>query len=107
VLLGTVSYMSPEQATGQGDVEHLSDIFSLGVVLYEMLTGSLPFEGDTYFQTIQAINKRAPVSIKKLRKDAPASLTAIIERMLKKSPSERYQAASEIARDLRKVASES
>jgi eukaryotic-like serine/threonine-protein kinase len=103
VLLGTVSYMSPEQATGEGEVSHLSDIFSLGVVLYEMLTGSLPFEGDTYFQTIQAINKRSPISIKKLRKDAPASLIAIIERLLKKSPAERYQSAIEIAHDLRKV----
>lgn len=103
VLLGTVSYMSPEQATGEGEVSHLSDIFSLGVVVYEMLTGSLPFEGDTYFQTIQAINKNAPVSIKKLRKDAPASLIAIVERMLKKSPKERYQTASEIAHELRKV----
>jgi serine/threonine protein kinase len=106
VLLGTVSYMSPEQATGEGEVSHLSDIFSLGVVLYEMLTGSLPFEGDTYFQTIQEINKRAPVSIKKLRKDAPASLIAIIERLLKKSPAERYQTAIEIAHDLRKVGRE-
>lgn len=106
VLLGTVSYMSPEQATGRGEVTHLSDIFSLGVVLYEMLTGSLPFEGDTYFQTIEAISKRPPVSVKKLRKDAPASLITIIERMLKKSVTERYQSAVEIARDLRKVASE-
>jgi serine/threonine protein kinase len=106
VLLGTVNYMSPEQATGRGEVTHLSDIFSLGVVLYEMTTGNLPFEGDTYFQTIEAISKKSHGTIKKLRKDAPASLIAIIERMLKKAPSERYQTASEIARDLRKVAGE-
>ena len=101
VLLGTVSYMSPEQATGRGEVTHLADIFSLGVVLYEMTTGRLPFEGETYFQTIEAIKKRAPSAIKKQRKDAPDALVAIIDRTLKKDPAERYQLASDIADDLR------
>ena len=104
ILLGTVSYMSPEQATGRGDVTHVADIFSLGVVFYEMTTGRLPFDGDTYFQTIEAIKKRAPSSIKKHRKDVPESLVAVIERMLRKDVSERYQQASEIARDLEAVA---
>jgi len=103
VLLGTVSYMSPEQATGRGDVTHLADIFSLGVVLYEMTTGRLPFDGETYFQTIEAIKKRAPSAIKRQRKDAPDALISIIERMLKKNPSERYQLASDIANDLRTI----
>jgi len=103
VLLGTVSYMSPEQATGRGDLTHLADIFSLGVVFYEMTTGRLPFEGETYFQTIEGIKKRAPSPIKKHRKDAPDLLAAIIERMLRKNPSERYQSSSEIADDLRAV----
>lgn len=100
VLLGTVSYMSPEQATGRGEVTNVSDIFSLGVVLYEMTTGRLPFEGETYFQTIEAIKKRAPAAIKKHRKDAPDVLVAIVEQMLRKDPAERYQLASEVARDL-------
>jgi eukaryotic-like serine/threonine-protein kinase len=104
VLLGTVNYMSPEQASGRGEVTHLSDIFSLGVVLYEMTTGRLPFEGETYFQTIEAITRRAPTAIKKLRKDAPDSLVAVIERMLKKAPAERYQSAAEVAADLHKLA---
>jgi serine/threonine-protein kinase len=103
ILLGTVNYMSPEQATGRAEVTHLSDIFSLGVVLYEVTTGKLPFEGDTYFQTIETISKRAPYPIKKLRKDAPAELVSIVERMLKKDPSERYQSAEEVARELRKL----
>jgi tRNA A-37 threonylcarbamoyl transferase component Bud32 len=103
VLLGTVSYMSPEQATGRGELTHLADIFSLGVVFYEMTTGRLPFEGETYFQTIEAIKKRAPSPIKKHRKDAPDALAAIIERMLRKNPSERYQSSSEIADDLRTI----
>jgi eukaryotic-like serine/threonine-protein kinase len=101
ILLGTINYMSPEQATGRGDVTNLSDIFSLGVVLYEVTTGRLPFDGETYFQTIESISKRAPASIKKLRKDVPATLAEIIERMLKKTPSDRYQSAAEVARDLR------
>jgi serine/threonine protein kinase len=103
VLLGTVSYMSPEQATGRGELTHLADIFSLGVVLYEMTTGRLPFEGETYFQTIEGIKKRAPSPIKKHRKDVPDVLAAIIERMLRKNPAERYQSSSEIASDLKAI----
>src|SRR6185503_362206 len=104
VLLGTVSYMSPEQATGRGEVTHLSDIFSLGVVLYEVTTGRLPFGGESYFQTIEAISKRAPAAIKRYRKDAPDWLVATIDRMLKKVPAQRYQTAADIACDLRKAA---
>jgi serine/threonine-protein kinase len=103
VLLGTVSYMSPEQATAQADVTHLTDIFSLGVVLYEITTGRLPFDGETYFQTIEAIKKRAPAPIKKHRKDAPDALAAVIERMLRKDPEDRCQSAADVARDLRAV----
>jgi serine/threonine-protein kinase len=103
VLLGTVNYMSPEQATGRGEITHLTDIFSLGVVLYEVTTGRLPFEGDTYFQTIEAISKRTPSPIKKHRKDAPDALVGVIEHMLKKSPAERYQSAALIAQDLSQI----
>jgi tRNA A-37 threonylcarbamoyl transferase component Bud32 len=104
ILLGTVSYMAPEQASGRVEVTHLSDIFSLGVVLYEATTGRVPFEGDTYFQIIEAITKRSPISIKKRRKDAPASLVSIIDRMMKKSPAERFQSAAEIAEALGELA---
>jgi tRNA A-37 threonylcarbamoyl transferase component Bud32 len=103
VLLGTVNYMSPEQALGQAEVTHLSDIFSLGVVLYEAVTGRLPFEGDTYFQTIEAVTKRAPEPIKQYRKDVPGQLVSIINRMLEKSPDQRYQSAAEVARDLAQI----
>ncbi|HMG36545.1 MAG TPA: protein kinase [Blastocatellia bacterium] len=100
VLLGTVSYMSPEQASGGDEVSHLSDIFSLGVVLYEITTGRLPFEGDTYFQTIEAIRKVVPSPIAKYRLDAPQGLIEIIDRMLQKTPADRYQNASDVASDL-------
>lgn len=103
ILLGTVSYMAPEQATGKDQVSHLSDIFSLGVVLYEITTGRLPFQGETYFQIIEAISKRAPAAIRRCRKDAPEALVDVIERMLRKVPSERYQSAAEVARDLRAI----
>jgi hypothetical protein len=106
VLLGTVSYMSPEQATGGGEITHLADIFSLGIVLYEITTGKLPFAGDTYFQTIEAIKKRAPSPLRRHRKDTPDVLASVIERMLKKDPSERYQQAAEIASDLRHASKE-
>lgn len=103
ILLGTVSYMSPEQASGKGDVTHLSDIFSLGVVMYEAITGILPFEGDTYYQTIEAITKRSPPSMKKYRKDAPRQVAAIAERMLRKLPTERYQSATEVSKALSEI----
>ncbi|HLG17058.1 MAG TPA: protein kinase [Blastocatellia bacterium] len=103
VLLGTVNYMSPEQASGSADVTHLSDIFSLGVVFYEATTGRLPFEGETYYQIINAITRRTPSPIKRHRKDAPELLVEVIARMLKKPPEERYQTTNEVLRDLARI----
>src|SRR5215471_2353155 len=100
ILLGTINYMSPEQASGKEEVTHLSDLFSLGVVLYECTTGRLPFDGDTYFQTIDALTRLEPQPILRYREDAPAELIAIIERLLKKAPGDRYAAAADVARDL-------
>lgn len=100
ILIGTISYMSPEQASGQGELTASSDIFSLGVVLYEAITGRLPFDGETYLQIIEAITRRDPAPIKNYRPEAPAELIRVIERMLKKQPSERYESAAEVSRDL-------
>jgi serine/threonine-protein kinase len=100
ILIGTINYMSPEQASGKDELTASSDLFSLGVVLYEATTGRLPFDGETYLQIIEAITRREPAPIKNYRPEAPAELIRIIERMLKKSPSERYNSAAEVSRDL-------
>src|SRR5215471_18324626 len=100
ILLGTINYMSPEQASGREEVTHLSDLFSLGVVLYEAITGRLPFDGDTYFQTIDALTRLEPPPILKYREDVPLELVAIVDRLLKKAPGDRYAAAADVARDL-------
>jgi predicted Ser/Thr protein kinase len=103
VLIGTITYMSPEQASGKGEVTHLSDIFSLGVVLYEMTTGALPFDAETYFQIINKIANDTPRPVADLRPDAPASLVAVIARAMAKSPGDRYPSAKALERDLRHV----
>lgn len=95
ILLGTVNYMSPEQAQGQ-DLDARSDIFSLGVVLYEIATGRLPFDGETYFQIIEAVTKLQPTPIGTLRPDAPGRLIEIINKMLEKDPQNRFQTAGSL-----------
>jgi eukaryotic-like serine/threonine-protein kinase len=73
------------------------------VVLYEVTTGRLPFDGESYFQTIGAISRRAHSPVKRLRRDAPEALIAVIDRLLKKSPAERYQSAAAVAQDLKAI----
>jgi tRNA A-37 threonylcarbamoyl transferase component Bud32 len=103
VLIGTITYMSPEQASGQGEVTHLSDIFSLGIVLYEMTTGRLPFDGKTFYQIIAKITAAAPDSIQSIRPDAPRALCEVIEHAMAKSPDDRYQSGRARERQLRHV----
>ncbi len=104
VLIGTITYMSPEQASGKGEVTHLSDIFSLGVVLYEMTTGVLPFDADTYFQIISKITGTAAKPIAELRPDAPPQLAAIIDRMMAKDLSRRFPSARALEREFKLLA---
>jgi tetratricopeptide (TPR) repeat protein len=94
-LLGTISYMSPEQARGH-PVDHRSDLFSLGVVLYEMATGRHPFERATAADTLSAILKEEPARPTEL----PKGVRDIVERCLAKSPDDRFSSASELARAL-------
>ncbi len=102
MVMGTVAYMSPEQAGGE-EVDQRSDIWSLGVLLYEMASRKLPFgEGDSMVILYSILNK-APKPLGEIRADLPADLERIISRCLKKSPDARYQSVTELKDDLKKL----
>jgi serine/threonine protein kinase/dipeptidyl aminopeptidase/acylaminoacyl peptidase len=98
-IMGTVAYMSPEQAEGK-PVDQRSDVFSLGILLYEMATGKKPFQGDTNMSILSAILKDTPQSVTDLRADLPLELARIIRRALQKDPALRYQSARDLRDDL-------
>lgn len=98
-ILGTPAYMSPEQASGK-TVDHRTDLFSLGVILYEMSTGTRPFSGDSTLSILSKVVKEAPVGVGELRSGVPQRLAAIVERCLAKEPSRRYPSARDVVRDL-------
>ena len=104
-ILGTANYMSPEQARGQ-KVDGRSDLFSLGVVLYELLTAHRPFEGATHNHVLVAIQDQEPPPLRQYLKDVPAAWQHIISRLLAKDRAERYQTASELLGDLRTLRDE-
>ncbi len=98
-LLGTVPYMSPEQAQAK-PVDHRSDVFSLGVLLYEMTTGQHPFRGDNPASVISAILKDSPPPVTELKAELPNHLGRVVRRCLEKAPQRRYQSAREIQLEL-------
>jgi eukaryotic-like serine/threonine-protein kinase len=98
-VLGTVSYMSPEQAIGRG-IDNRSDIFSLGVVLYEMLTARLPFEGETAVEVIDKIIHEEPVAVARLNYSVPPELERVVRKCLEKERDRRYQSTRELLTDL-------
>jgi TolB-like protein/Tfp pilus assembly protein PilF/predicted Ser/Thr protein kinase len=100
VVMGTASYMSPEQARGQ-TVDHRTDIFSLGVMLYEMIAGRRPFEGATANDVIAALLAAEPPSLRSLNSQAPAELERITEKCLAKDREARYQSAKELIAELK------
>ena len=100
-ILGTVAYMSPEQATGR-TLDHRTDIFSLGVVLYEMLTSKHPFEGKSAIDTLHTIINQEPPSAIELNPRLPAEIGEILAKALAKEPDERYQHAGDFELDLRR-----
>jgi len=101
-ILGTVAYMSPEQAIGEA-VDHRSDIFSLGVVLFETLTGQLPFVADYELATIYAIVNEEPPDMRELNPGIPEALEQVVAKAMQKEQQHRYQSVNDLADDLEKV----
>jgi serine/threonine-protein kinase len=101
-VLGTPQYMSPEQAKGVA-VDARTDVFSLGVVLYEMLAGVRPFRGETSFDVLVAVTRDPPPPLRDRAPDTPPSLQAVVDRCLAKAPSERFASGKELAEALEAV----
>ncbi len=101
-IVGTVAYMSPEQAQGQ-DVDARSDIFSLGVVIHEMVTGRRPFHGDSTAALMGDILRGAPKPLREFNSEAPEELQRIVSKALEKDRADRYQTAADLMVDLRRL----
>ncbi|HEY6119073.1 MAG TPA: protein kinase, partial [Pyrinomonadaceae bacterium] len=104
-IIGTAAYMSPEQAKGLL-VDARTDVFSFGVLLYEMLTGRKPFEGDTPMDLIGAILHKEPVPLSELVPDVPSEIERIVNKLLRKDSNERYQTIKDVLIDLKDVRKE-
>jgi len=101
LAIGTPAYMSPEQASGDRDVDGRSDLYSLGVVAYQMLTGEPPFTGNTTPVLLVKHLSEVPVPVEERRPDTPPMLAAMVMRLLEKEPEHRFQSATDFAQVLR------
>jgi len=105
LALGTPAYMSPEQAKGEvGKIGPRSDLYSLGVIFYQMLTGALPFKSDTPWGLLHQHISEPPVPVRQINSDVPESIERSVMRLLEKEPENRYASALALRRDLEKVA---
>jgi len=95
IIFGTIQYMSPEQAEGKR-IDARSDIFSLGSVLYEIVTGRRPFVGDSKLATLAAVLSKDPVPVREIRPDLPREMDEIVSRCLRKAPGDRFQSMGEV-----------
>ena len=100
--VGTLGYMSPEQIEGR-DVDGRADLFSLGALFFEMLTGSLPFRGDHEASMMYSILNEEPQRLESFREDLSGDLQRIVDRALQKNPKDRYQTAADFVKDLRQL----
>ncbi len=100
-IVGTPAYMSPEQASGSSDVTPATDIYSMGVILYKLLTGQLPIVGQSHIETLIAVKRDEPQPLRRLNPNVPLDLQAICMKCLNKQPQARYASAYELAEDLR------
>ena len=103
--IGTPAYMSPEQAAGDPDVDHRADVYSLGCMAYELLTGQSPFQGRTPARMLAAHMTETPRPISELRPDTPAGLEQLVMRCLEKDPGSRPQSGQEVAQSLDAITS--
>ena len=101
-IIGTPEYMAPEQAMG-GEVDHRADVYALGVLAFEMLTGALPLVGDSAVATLMAHQTRAPVAPSLLRGGIPPEVDALVLRALAKSPAERFDSMLELAAEVARI----
>jgi tRNA A-37 threonylcarbamoyl transferase component Bud32 len=95
-LLGTPAYMSPEQARGLGDVDHRTDIYAMGVILYQMLTGTLPFMADNYNALLVSVLTEVPRAPREIRPEIPLDMEALVLKELSKAPAMRSQSTGEM-----------
>src|SRR6185295_16871530 len=103
IVMGTVGYMSPEQSLALKTLDYRTDIWSLGVVLYEMIAGRMPFEGKDLFQQIVAIQEEPHAALSTLVKYIPEQLEQIIDKALAKNPNDRYQTTADMLVDMRSL----